>query len=111
LRPHVQAIFDAVMAAYPDGLTLNMLSDELVGRPVDYGDIEELIGALEAAGVDLEGPEPPPRPEELRQVLAAARALSSETGKRPTADDIASRTGMTAVVVRRVLRFGKSAAP
>ena len=110
LSAKLQAIFDTLMAAHPSGLTLNVLSDELVDKPVDFGEIEQLIVALEEAGVDLEGPEPPPQPEQLFQVLTAARALAAETGKRPTTAAIAARTGLTLTVVRRALRLGKSAA-
>lgn len=110
LSPKLQVIFDAIMAAHPDGLTLNLLSEELIDKPVDHGEIEELIVALEEAGVDLEGPEPAPPPEQLFQVLAAARTLVTETGGRPTTAAIAARTGLTLTVVRRALRLGKSAA-
>jgi hypothetical protein len=99
------------MAAHPDGLSLNVLSEELANKPVTYADTEEIIGALEEAGVDLEGGEPPARPAELLRVLTAARALAAETGKRPSPDEIAARTGLTAAAVRRCLRFGRSAAP
>jgi len=109
LRPFLQEIYDAIMAAHPQGLTLNQLSEELVNRPVSYGDIEELIGALEDAGVNLEAPEPPSSPEELFRVLTAARALAAETGKRPSPDEIAGRTGLTTAAVRRALRLGRAA--
>jgi hypothetical protein len=111
LRPALQEIFDAIMAAHPDGLSLNVLSEELATKPVTYADIEEIIGAIEDAGVDLEGPEPAARPEELARVLTAARALAAETGKRPSPEEIAERTGLTAAAVRRSLRFGRSIAP
>jgi hypothetical protein len=110
LPPDLQVIFDELMKAYPDGLNLNQLSDELINRPVSYPEIELLIAALEEAGVDLEGPEPPVRPEELVSALAAARALTAETGKRPTVEEIAARAGLTAAVVRRALQFGRSVA-
>lgn len=109
LSPKLQAILDALMAAYPTGLTLNALSEELVDKPVDFGEVEELIGALEEAGVDLDGPEPPPQPAQLFEVLTAARALAAETGKRPTTAELAARTGLTLAVVRRALRLGTSA--
>jgi hypothetical protein len=111
LRPALQEIFDAIMTAHPDGLSLNVLSEELTHKPVTYADIEEIIGALEEAGIDLEGPEPTARPEELFRVLTAARALAAETGKRPSPDEIAERAGLTAAAVRRALRFGRSVAP
>jgi hypothetical protein len=109
LRPFLQEILDAILAAHPDGLTLNALSEELVNKPVTHADIEELIGELEDAGIDLEGPEPPVRPEELFRVLTAARALVAEKGARPSPEEIAARTGLTPAVVRRALRFGRSA--
>ena len=109
LPPKLQAIFDAIMAAHPGGLTLNTLSEELVDKPVDYADIEALIGALEDAGVDLDGPDAPPPPEQLIAVLAAARALAAESGKRPNIAELAARTGLTLTVVRQALRLGRSA--
>jgi hypothetical protein len=108
LRPELQAIFEAIMKSHPDGLTLDQLSEELVTKPVSYADIDELIGALEEAGVDLDAPERPPRPEELAQVLAAVRSLTAETGLRPSTGQIATRAGLTPVAVQRALRFGRS---
>ena len=108
VRPFLQEILDAILAAHPDGLTLNALSEELVNKPVTHADIEEMIGALEEAGIDLEGPEPPVRPEELFRVLTAARALVAEQRARPSPEEIAERTGLTPAVVRRALRFGRS---
>jgi hypothetical protein len=111
LSPHLQSIFDAIMAAHPAGLTLDQLSEELLTKPVTYADIDEIIAALEDAGVNLEAPELAASPEELVRVLAAARALTAETGKRPDAEAIAARTGLSAAAVRRALRLGRSVAP
>jgi hypothetical protein len=109
LRPELQAIFDALMEAHPEGLTLDEVSDETWNKGLSYADIDELIGALEEAGVDLDRSAPPPLPEELREVLMAARALTQETGKRPSVDEIAARTGLAPQVVRRALRLGRAA--
>jgi len=109
LSPHLQPILDRIVAAHPDGLTLDELSEELIHQPVTYADIDEIIGALEEAGFDLEAPAPPTSPEDLSRVLAAIRALTSETGKRPSPAEIAERTGMSPIAVRRALRFGRSA--
>jgi hypothetical protein len=111
LRSALQEIYDAIMKAHPDGLTLDMLSEELVHKPVTYADIDEIIGALEEAGVNLEAPEPAARPEELFRVLTAARALAAERGKRPSPEEIAERTGLTVAAVRRSLRFGRGIVP
>jgi hypothetical protein len=106
LSPNLQAIVDAIMASHPGGLTLDELGEELLHRPVTYADIDEIIGALEARGFDLEGPAPPARPEELARVLTAARALGVELGRRPTAAEIAERAALTPIAVRRALRLG-----
>ena len=37
-------------------------------------------------------------------MFTAARALAAETGKRPSPEEIAERTGLTAAAVRRWLR-------
>jgi DNA-binding IclR family transcriptional regulator len=108
LRPELQTILDALLAGHPNGLTLNELSEELSTKSVTYADIDEIIGALEDAGIDLDAPEPVASPDELMKVLAAARALTEETGKRPSAEEIAARTGLTASAVRRALNFGRS---
>lgn len=108
LRPELQSIVDGLLEAHPDGLTLDQLSEELLRKPVSYADIDEIIGALEDAGVDLDAPEAPARPEDLARVLAAARALAEETGKRPSSEEIAERAGLTATAVRRALKLGRS---
>jgi DNA-binding IclR family transcriptional regulator len=108
LRPELQAIFDAIMKAHPQGLSLDELSEELSTKPVSYGDIDEIIEALEEAGVDLDAAESPPDPEQLVRVLAAARALAEEAGERPSVENIAGRVGLTPAVVRRLLQFGRS---
>jgi hypothetical protein len=109
LRPELQAVFDALLAAHPEGgITLDDLSDATWDRSFSYADIDELIAALEEAGHDLEGGEPPPRPQELVQALAAARTLTAETGKRPSVDEIATRSGLTPATVLRALRMGRA---
>jgi hypothetical protein len=108
VTPQNQALFEAIMKAHPDGLTLDQLSDELASKPVSYADIDEIIGALEDAGVDLDAPEPQPRPDDLAQVLVAVRGLTAETGRRPSTAEIAARAGLTPAAVLRALRFGRA---
>ncbi len=110
LSAQVQPIFEALQAAHPKGLTLDELAEELLRKPLSYPEIEELIAALEAAGIDLEGPGTPARPEELARVLASARAFAAEHARRPTIAELAERAGLSPIVVRRALHLGKSAA-
>ena len=110
LSPHLQALFDAIRASHPNGLTLDELSEELVTKSVTYADVDELIGALEdEAGFDLAGPVAAGRPEDLARVLEAVRALVAETGQRPSAAAIAARVGLTPTAVRKALRLAGSA--
>jgi len=110
LSPHLQALFDAIRASHPNGLTLDELSEELVSKAVTYADVDELIGALEdEAGFDLAGPAAEGRPEDLARVLEAVRALVAETGQRPSAAAIAARVGLTPTAVRKALRLAGSA--
>jgi hypothetical protein len=105
----LQPLVDGLIAAHPDGLSLDELGEELIREPVSFADVEEIIGALEAAGIDLEGAGPPAKPEELARVLTAARALTAEHGKRPTTIELAERAGLSPITVRRALRLGRSA--
>jgi hypothetical protein len=109
LSPHLQPLFDSITASYPEGLSLDELGEELLHEPVTFADIEELIGALEAAGLDLDRADSPARPEDLKAVLTAARELAAETGQRPSTAEISQRAGLSPIVVRRALRFGRSA--
>jgi hypothetical protein len=111
LSPHLQPIFDALTTAHPHGLTLDELGEELIHKPVSFADVEELIGALEAAGIDLSGPGTPARSQDLVSVLGVVRAFMAENGRRPTIVEIAERTGLSPIVVRRALRLASAAAP
>jgi hypothetical protein len=110
LSAKVQPIFDALKAAHPEGLTLDELAEEILRKPLSYPEIEELIVALEASGIDLKGPSTPARPEELSRVLESARAFAAEHGRRPTVAELADRAGLSPLVVRRALHLGRSAA-
>ena len=92
-------------------MTLDELSEELVDKSVTYADIDELVGALEAAGFDLAASGAAARPADLVRVLEAVRALIAETGQRPSAEAIAARVGLTPTAVRKALRLGGSVRP
>ena len=106
LPPKLQALVDAIATAHPEGITLDELGERLLHEPVTHADIDEIIGALEEQGFDLEAPAPVARPADLLRVLAAARALVTELGRRPTPAEIAARAELTPIAVRRALRLG-----
>lgn len=108
LTPRIEQIVADIKATHPQGLSLDELSEALLDKAVNYSDIDQIIGALEDAGFDLESPAPQSH-DELARVLVAVRALVAESGHNPTVEEIASRTGLDPAVVRRALRFGRSA--
>jgi hypothetical protein len=105
LAPALQAVLDDLAARGPGSLDLDDLADALAPHGASYADVEEMIEALEARGVLVERVEPGRLSDDLAQVLAAARALSGELGRRPTVDEIAPRAGLDGLAVRRALRF------
>ncbi len=107
LNPELQELFDAVRALHPQGVSLDELAAFLLDKPVTYGDIEALIGEFAAQGEDLTASEPD-RPEDLMRVLAAARAIATETASPPTVAAIAARTNLSLPSVLRALHLGRS---
>jgi hypothetical protein len=101
----LQAILDGLLARPPGSLDLDDLADALTPTTATYADVEEMISALESAGVLVDRVNPADLAAELAQALAAARALTTKLGRRPSVDEIAARAGLTAIVVRRALRF------
>jgi hypothetical protein len=107
LPPDLSDLIQRLQAAHPEGLTLDELAEALEHTPLTYADVEVVVEALEDAGVLLEGAAPNASPEQLVQVLAAARALAGESGESPSIQQIAERAGLSAAVVRRALRLGR----
>jgi hypothetical protein len=107
LSPELQALFDAVRAKYPQGVSLDELAAFLIDKPVTYADIEAMIDAFAEIGEDLTATEPD-RPEDLVRVLAAARAITTETGHRPSIAELVARTSLSFPSVLRALQLGRS---
>jgi hypothetical protein len=107
LSPKLRTIIDELKARYPEGLSLNQLADELVHRPVSFADVEVIIDGLEDDGVSLDLPDPVARPEDLMRVLATARELAQELGRRPSVEEIATRAALSADDVRRALLLSR----
>ena len=72
-------------------------------------EIDALLAHLEGRGHTIDGPEGARGESNLRAVLAAARAITAE-GQRPSADEIARRTGLSTDDVRHALALGRTIA-
>jgi Sigma-70 region 3 len=108
VRPVVESILVELIGRHKqDGrVHLNDIAEVIGDRALTYDEVEGLVTCLEAEG--LEVGEPPDAREigVMRDVLATARRLRGELGRRPKVDEIAKLSGHPARAVRRALENG-----
>ncbi len=75
---------------------------------ISNDDIEAVLIRYEGAGGILAAPEGGGGAERLRTVLVAARELTRELGRRPSAAEIATKTGLSVAHVRQALALGQA---
>ncbi len=107
LRPELEEILRTLLAAGADGMSLDELAEALGTTAVSHDEVDAMIQRLEEGGIDVQGPQAADLPAELGQVLTAARALDREIGRRPSAAEIAERSGLPLPVVRRALLYAR----
>jgi hypothetical protein len=109
LRPALQAVVEALLAASEDSRQLSIDDvGEALGTEVATGaDVEAIFDALEAAGRTLLSPQDGQLKERLRAVLEAARSIGAARGRRATVPEIAAATGLGEDRVRHALAFGR----
>jgi DNA-directed RNA polymerase sigma subunit (sigma70/sigma32) len=90
-----------------DEVTLDALGEALGARAVSHAEIDAMIAALEARGVKVVAPEGGGGEERLRVVVATARALVAELGRKPRPAEIAARSGLSEDEVRRALALAQ----
>jgi hypothetical protein len=105
LRPELLPAYDALRAR--GSVSLDEVADAMDVVRASAADVEALLDALEAGGVEVRSPEPVDLPAELAKVLGAARALGAELGRRATIDEIGARAGLDATAVRRALLYAR----
>jgi hypothetical protein len=105
LRPDLAAVVDAlVLSAGSAGeVSLDDLGEAIGVRAVTPPEIEAILATLEARGVQVRGPEGGGGEERLGRVVAAARALGGELGRRASIAEIAERAGLSDTDVRHAL--------
>ena len=95
---------ECLVADHPRGvLTLDAIGDAIGTSAVSQDEIEALLSALESRGLQITAPPPGAAEKHLRVVVATARTLSTELGRRPSIDEIAARASLTHVEVHRAL--------
>jgi hypothetical protein len=109
VRAELQAIVDALLAASTDArvVTLDALGEAIGARAITSEEIDAMLSALEAAGRKVIGPEGGAGEARLKEVVAAARALGPELGRKPTVGEIAARSGLSASEVHHALALLK----
>lgn len=109
LRPELEAVVRALLAATPAGghLTLDQLGEAIGTRAVSPPEIDAMLARLEAAGRVVEERTPERGEDALGSVLASARALVAELGRKPTPAEIAAHAGLTEDSVRHALALVK----
>lgn len=108
LPPDVEAVVNHIVGLGRRSLSLNELADLVIDkRSIGYAEIELIIDAVEAQGIEVAPPAAEPS-ETLAAVLAAARTLRAELGRAPTAEEIAKRTGLDATDVHAALTYART---
>lgn len=88
-------------------ISLDDLADAIGTRAVTPEDIDEMMSALERLGTAVASPSHGGNEQRLAIVLAAARTLAREQGRKPTPAEIAARVGLRESDVRLALFFGQ----
>ena len=109
LRSTLQRIVDGLLARFPEGsrVSLDEVGDALGATAASQEEIDTMLQAIEAAGRSVGEPEGRHGETSLRIVLEAARALRLETGRAPTATQIADRSGLAVERVRHALALAR----
>jgi len=104
MRPAVAVILQTLLARDESALSLDTIGDAIGAIAITPDEIEELFGALEAAGRQVERTTPNVR-EHLGVVLREARRLRQQLKAPPTVESIAAATGLDESAVRAALLY------
>ena len=94
-------------SAVTQQVTLDEVGDAIGARAVTAEEIDAILTALEEAGRKITSPHGGGGEGHLKAVVAAARALGPELGRRPTIVETAARAGLAEADVRHALMLLK----
>ena len=106
MRPVVESILVELLGRHKDDgrVHLNDIAEVIGDRSLSYEEVEGLVTCLEAEGLEVGEPLDARDIAVIRDVLAAARRLRGELGRRPNVDEISRSTGHPVRAVRRRAR-------
>jgi hypothetical protein len=105
LEPIIDGLLDA--SATSGEVSLDAIGEAIGARAITPVEIEAIVAALEAAGRKVVAPGGGAGEAHLKEVLAAARVLGPELGRKPTVAEIATRSGLSEGEVRHALELAK----
>jgi hypothetical protein len=108
MRPDLLALAEKLMATGRAVLSLDEIAETLGATAIDSDEIDALFAFLEARGVTVGDSTVGLASAALPQVLTTARALRTESGRTPSVEEIARRSGLGEDAVRRALLFAKT---
>jgi hypothetical protein len=104
LRSELEAVLAALLRASEQGpVSLDAVGEALGSLFVTPPEIEALLDALEARGVNVEAPQGGSGELYLARVVATVRTLTQESGQKPTLAAVATRSGLSVEQVRHAL--------
>jgi len=106
LRPELAQVLDDLLRRPERSLSLDSIGDAIGALFVTPDEIGAILDALEGAGRSIAVEQSSAR-QSLAGVLGAARELSRELGRKPTALEIAERSGLSLDAVRTALLFAR----
>lgn len=109
LRRELADIVERLVAssAGSSAITLDALGEAIGARAISHEEVDAMLAALEARGVEVVGPEGGGGEARLRRALDAARLLRAELGRAPNVAQIAARSGLTEDEVRHALALAR----
>jgi hypothetical protein len=105
LRDELRMVVNRLLEASEQSreVTLDELGDALGTLSASYPEIDAMIALLEAQARRVAAPAGGSGEAHLVRVVAAAKALSSQLGRRPSVAEIAPLAGLTLEQVRHAL--------
>jgi Sigma-70 region 3 len=105
LRAELRTIVDTLLrkSVATREVSLDALGEAIGSRAVSYTEIDAMVASLEAKGRRVVGATDLRGEEQLRTVVATAKSLSTELGRRPNIAEISARAGLSLNQVKHAL--------